>query len=172
LLIQQNVDGSDSFNRSWAEFKVGFKDSRGNFWLGNDLLHQLTTNGRYKLRFDLQARSGSWVYAEYGWFIVTSEATNYLIHVSGYSGNAGGGGFANHDGMMFTTYDRDNDPWIYDNAKYRNNCALYNGGGFWYKKCAQASVNSMRGRGEDFRWLANRLRRNLMLQKTRMWLTC
>ena len=65
LLIQQNADGSDFFNRSWAEFKVGFNDSLGNYWLGNDLLHQLTGNVRYKLRVDLQSSNGSWYYAEY-----------------------------------------------------------------------------------------------------------
>ena len=53
-LIQQN-DGSGFFNRSWVEFKVGFGDPSGNYWLGNDLLSQLTANYRYKLRFDLQS---------------------------------------------------------------------------------------------------------------------
>jgi len=59
LLVQQNVNGSDFFNRSWVEYKVGFNDTRGNYWLGNELLHQLTTSGRYKLRFDLQSRNFS-----------------------------------------------------------------------------------------------------------------
>ena len=109
LLLQQIVNGFDSFSRSWAEFKVGFNDSRGNYWLGNELLHQLTQNDRYKLRFDLQARYNfSWYYAEYSSFVVFSEATNYTMQVSGYSGNAGDA-FSYHDGMMFTTYDRDND---------------------------------------------------------------
>jgi len=111
LLLQQKVDRFDFFNRSWAEYKVGFNDSRGR--LGNDLLHQLTTSGgNYKLRFDLQAINGSWYYAEYSTFIVESETSNYLMQVSGYSGNAGGTGregFSYHDGMMFSTYDRDND---------------------------------------------------------------
>ena len=54
LLIQQNDGTSDFFNRSWAEFKVGFGDPSGNYWLGNDLLSQLTASaGRYKLQFDL-----------------------------------------------------------------------------------------------------------------------
>jgi len=146
LLIQQNVDGSTFFNRSWAEFKVGFNDSRGNFWLGNDLLHQLTTSGSYKLWFDLHARDdGVWYYAEYITFIVQSEASNYMIRVSGYSGNAVNA-FVYHDWMMFTTYDRDND--LYN----KSNCAVYNGGGFWYKTCAQACVNTIVGRGQDFKW--------------------
>jgi len=133
LLIQQNVYGSDFFNRSWAEFKVGFNDSGGNYWLGNDLLSQLTHNGRYKLRFDLQAQNGTRYYAEYSSFAVLSEAYNYKLLVSGYSGNAGDA-LRYHNNMMFTTYDRDNDPWNNDASK--NNCAVHNGGGFWYKGCS------------------------------------
>ena len=84
--MQQNVNGSNFFNRSWEEFKVGFNDSRGNYWLGNELLHQLTLKNPYKLRFDLQLRNGSWYYAEYSTFVVYSEAQNYKMGVGGYSG--------------------------------------------------------------------------------------
>jgi len=167
LLVQQNVDGLNFFNRSWAEFKVGFNDTRGNLWLGNDLLHQLTTRGgRYKLRFDLQANNGSWYYAEYSKFRVSSEASNYEIRVSGYSGNAGANGFFWHDGMMFTTYDRDNDP------DPTINCAVRNGGGFWYNAhgCASASVNTIRVHGDYFKWYDSG--QTIFLQTSRMWLTC
>jgi len=84
LLIQQNVDGSDFFNRSWAEFKLGFNDTRGNFWLGNDLLSQLTLTDHYKLKFDLQSRANSnWYYAQYSTFLVSNETTNYRLQVAG-----------------------------------------------------------------------------------------
>ena len=79
LLIQQNINGSDFFNRSWAEFKVGFNDSRGNFWLGNELLHQLTQNDRYKLRVDLQLRNASWYYAEYSSFVIPVSYTHLTL---------------------------------------------------------------------------------------------
>jgi len=167
LLIQQNVDGSNFFNRSWAEFKVGFKDSRGNYWLGNERLHQLTT-GRYKLRCDLQAQNLSWYYAEYSTFVVFSEASSYRISVSGYSGNAGDA-FLAHDGLMFTTFDRDNDPW--KSTRYNNNCAVWNGGGFWYSGCSSASVNNVRGRGGHFKWHGSGVGYTL-LQSCRMWLMC
>ena len=162
LLIQQHVNGSDVFNRSWEEYKVGFNDTRGNCWLGNEQLHQLTVNGRYKVRFDLQRRdtNGTWYYAEYSRFAVLSEATNYTLLVSGYSGNAGEDGLSYHNGMMFTTYDRDNDPWI--NSAYNNNCAVAFGGGSWYKTCAAASFNAVNRR---FYWYD-------YLQTSRMWLTC
>jgi len=165
LLIQQKIDRSDFFNRSWAEFKVGFNDTRGNYWLGNDLLSQLTQNGRYKLRFDLQFQNLSWSYAEYSSFAVLNEANNYRLHVSGYSGNAGDA-LSYQDGMMFTTYDRDNDPWI--STPNNDNCAVLFGGGFWYKNCAWCRVNGVRG---QFEWYRPTSGWN-DLHSTRMWLTC
>ena len=120
-------------------------------------------SGRYKLRFDLQAVNGSWYYAEYSTFVVLNEAYNYRLHVSGYSGNAGDV-LSYSNGMEFTTYDRDNDPWTH--SRYNNNCAVYNGGGCWFRACG-CRFNSVRGRGDSFRWSWS-----LQLQTSRMWLTC
>jgi len=167
LLVQQNVDGSDFFNRSWAEFKVGFNDSSGNLWLGNDLLHQLTAHGLCKLRFDLQAVNSSWYHAEYGSFVVSSEKSGYTIYISRYSGNAGDSLWYNN-GRMFSTYDRGSGFY----------CAASRGGGFWYYVCTYCGVNVARGPGDGFRWRA-RLREggppdaiDFHLKSTRVWLTC
>ena len=139
-----------------------------NYWLGNDLLSQLTQNGRYKLRFELQLRNLSWYWAEYSSFIVHSETTNYTMLVSGYSGNAGDA-LSDHNNMMFTTYDRDNDPWTHVRPDYRNNCAtFYDGGGFWYKGCALCRVNAV----SRFHWEQPRSSYYFHLQTSRMWLTC
>ena len=155
-------DSSNAFSRSWAEYKIGFSDSSGNYWIGNDRLSQLTQSGRYKLRFDLQLRSNlSWQYAEYSSFVVSSEASNYRMEVSGYSGNIGDA-LSYSNTMMFSTYDRDNDP--YNNY----NCAASYGGGFWYKSCAYARVNTIRSL---FRWYQPGFKWH-DLQTTRMWLTC
>ena len=169
MLVQQNINGSNFFNRSWAEFKVGFNDSRGYYWLSNERLHQLTNSGRYKLRFDLQARdNGSWYYAEYSTFFVSSEASGYTLHVAGFSGNAGDALWY-HDGMMFSTYDRDNDQWSY-------NCAESTGGGFWYNNCGNCRVNDVLRTPTGFRWYGRVGSRNtaitLHLRSSRMWLMC
>jgi len=167
LLIQQKVDGSDFFNRSWAEFKVGFGDPSGNYWLGNELLSQLTANDSYKLKFDLQSRSdtSNWYYAEYSTFRVLTEADNYKLEVAGYSGNAGYDAFDWHNGMMFTTYDRDND------LSSSLNCAVKSGGGFWYNRCYNCGVNAVRNNdGWDFYWVG--LPGGSDLQSSRMWLQC
>ena len=166
-MVQQNIDGSYFFNRSWAEFKVGFNDSLGNYWLGNELLSQLTANNRYKLKFDLQSRNTSnWYYAEYSTFRVLTEADNYTLQVAGYSGNAGRDAFGSvyHNGMMFSTYDRDND------LQSPGNCAASYGGGFWYGSCAWCSVNG-RHNSHFFYW-AGLPGGNNSLQSSRMWLQC
>ena len=164
--MQQNVDGSDFFNRSWAKFKVGFGNSTGNYWIGNDLLHQLTNSHRRKVTFNVQTVDGRRFYAQYSTFNVSSEADNYAMTVYGYSGNAGDA-FSYNNHSMFSTYDRDNDEYV-------NNCAAYNGGGFWYKSCALANVNNARRHGDDFNWVATSPAHDDFpyLKSTVMWLTC
>jgi len=164
VLIQQKLDGSDFFNRSWAQYKVGFGDPSGNYWLGNDKLSQLTQSCYYKLKFDLQSLSnGNWYFAEYSSFRVLSEASNYQLQVAGFSFCAGGfDAFGYSNGRMFTTYDRDNDSWS------SRNCAVNSGGGFWYGDCAYCGVNNVRGAQDGFTWEG--LPGGERLQSSRMWL--
>jgi len=164
-MIQQNVNGSGFFSRSWAEFKVGFNDTGGNFWIGNDLLSQLTLTGRYKLKFDLQSRANpsNWYYAHYNTFRVSSEAYHYRLQVAGYSGNAGYNSFSYHNGMKFSTYDRDND-------RSSGNCAMRHYGGFWYNNCFYCGVNTLSGYTTVNGWY--RLPGGSLLKSSRMWLQC
>ena len=55
---------------------------------GLDLLHELTSARNYKLRIDLADFNGNHRYAEYSSFKVGSSATNYVLTVGTYSGNA------------------------------------------------------------------------------------
>ncbi|ESO01653.1 hypothetical protein HELRODRAFT_140925, partial [Helobdella robusta] len=53
LVIQQRIDGSLSFNKSWASYKSGFGIYYRNFWLGLEKMHQLTASADYRLRFEI-----------------------------------------------------------------------------------------------------------------------
>ena len=165
LLIQQN-DGSGFFNRPWAEYKVGFGDPSGNYWLGNDLLSQLTANNRYKLKIELQQNgTGNWYSAEYSTFRVLSEEDSYYaVHVRGFSGNASHDAFGRyHSNEKFSTFDRDND------RTSPRNCAASRGG-FWYGiYCDWCLVNADRDTS-DFYWRG--LPGGGHLQLSRMWLKC
>jgi len=56
---------------------------------GNDNIHTLTSQGSYKLRIDLEDVNGIARYAVYDVFRVGNEASQYLLDINGYSGNAG-----------------------------------------------------------------------------------
>ena len=52
------------------------------------------------------------------------EVNGYLLHISGFTGTAGDA-MDYHNGMKFSTRDRDNDNW-------NKNCADETEGGWWY----------------------------------------
>ena len=88
--------------------------------------------------------NGTWYSVEYDTFRVESEASNYKIHVTGYSGDVHD--VMNdetvaryiHNGMNFSTYDRDNVHGGY-------NCASFHGGGWWYNRCYRLTLNGQYG---------------------------
>ena len=146
IVMQQHYNGENFFNRTWDEFKIGFGDLGGNFWLGNERLHLLTKDARCRLRVDLQAKNDSnWYWTEYSMFIIDSEARNYMLHIGGYNGTAGDS-LARVNVHQFTTKDRDND--YYSSA----NCAVAREGGFWYDACANAQPNSPYTAWKGFCW--------------------
>ena len=88
------------------------------------------------------------VYADYNVFAVGDVESKYKLTVDGYQGDAGDNLMLRHNGMKFTTRDRDNDI-------YKNNCAnLYNGG-WWYDKCHLSNLNGIYGNsryGKGLNW--------------------
>ncbi|XP_030631846.1 fibrinogen alpha chain [Chanos chanos] len=153
-LFQQREDGSVNFNRTWDDFRKGFgridQKGRGEVWLGNRLLHLLTQRESL-LRVEVQDWEGKEAYAEYN-IKVGSEAAGFPLSVSGYIGDAGDalvqgqpnlGFFLSHNGMKFSTFDRDNDKW-------EENCAEMYGGGWWYNNCQSANLNGIYYKGGQY----------------------
>jgi ficolin len=85
-VFQKRLDGSVDFYRGWAEYKRGFGNLTGEFWLGLDKIHNLTSSGKYKLRVDLEDFAGKTYYAEYDLFEVASEGEKYKLSLGSYSG--------------------------------------------------------------------------------------
>ena len=71
----------------------------------------------------------------YSTFTVGSEATGYKLHVAGYKGKLHSS-LKFHDGMKFSTFDKDQDTW-------KKNCASVYFGGFWYKNCHAGNPNGL-----------------------------
>ena len=87
-VLQKRLDGSVDFYRGWDEYKNGFGDLNGEFWLGLDKIHRLTKQTQNKLRVDLEDFEGNTAYAEYDNFVVADEASDFNMSQLGkYSGN-------------------------------------------------------------------------------------
>ena len=88
-VFQRRLDGSVDFYLGWASYKNGFGNLNGEFWLGNDNLHRLTTADNVTLRVDLEDFDGNITYAEYTTFKMANESDKYRLLVGGYKGTAG-----------------------------------------------------------------------------------
>ena len=84
-MFQKRLDGSIDFYRGWNDYKYGFGNMSGEFWLGLDKIHRLTKE-RSRLRVDLEDTTGKTAYAEYDFFGVTSESSKYKLSLGTYSG--------------------------------------------------------------------------------------
>ncbi|XP_052222090.1 techylectin-5B-like [Dreissena polymorpha] len=150
IVIQRRADLSVNFNRTWADYKAGFGNLSGEFWLGNEHIYTLTKDKQRELRIDINTWNGK-QYALYSNFSISSESEKYRLRLSGYSGDAGDG-VGEHNGQSFSTFDADNDNMM------QKCCACNFGGGWWYHSnyCSFTNLNGNRfgraGRADGFEW--------------------
>ncbi|KAI8509444.1 Fibrinogen- domains (FReDs) [Branchiostoma belcheri] len=136
-VIQRRIDGSVPFNRTWEEYKQGFGNKNGEYWLGNENIHLLTAQKDYKLQVDMMDWENQTRYAKYDVFRVAGESDGYRLTVSGYSGTAGDSMIGSHtlNGQKFSTVDRDNDVGL-------THCSQHFGqGGWWFRQCGNSYLN-------------------------------
>jgi hypothetical protein len=74
------------FYRGWSDYKVGFGDLTGEFWLGLDKIHRLTKSGQSFLRINMKYHNDTKVHAKYKDFSVASESDSYKLSVGDFSG--------------------------------------------------------------------------------------
>ncbi|KAG8524160.1 Angiopoietin-4, partial [Galemys pyrenaicus] len=135
-LIQRRENGSVNFQRNWKDYKQGFGDPAGEHWLGNEVVHQLTSSAAYSLRVELQDWEGNEAYAQYERFQLGSEEQLYRLSLSGYSGSAGRQSSLVLQGTNFSTRDADNDNCLCK-------CAQMLSGGWWFDACGLSNLNGI-----------------------------
>ncbi|XP_062576933.1 fibroleukin-like [Saccostrea cucullata] len=142
--IQRRVSGSVSFDRMWSDYKNGFGFPNDSYWIGNDVIHQLTKGRNSSLYVSITLTNGTKLYELYNQFSVADETNNYRLFLGGTAtGTLGdamlGTVFSDYDlsGMAFSTPDRDNDAWS------GGNCAVVFNmrGGWWFNSCHLAFLN-------------------------------
>ncbi|XP_062615886.1 fibroleukin-like [Saccostrea cucullata] len=139
-VIQNRVDGKVNFSRRWQDYKFGFGDVLTSYWIGNDVIHELTKNNSSSLYVSITGKDGTTRYIQYDTFSISGEDDDYRLYIAG---NALGtlddrmryGTTDNINGMKFSTYDKDND---LDSS----NCTDMMGvGGWWFNACNDAYLN-------------------------------
>ena len=134
-VFQKRLDGSVDFFRNWCNYREGFGNLEGEFWLGLETLHRITSEKNYMLRVELENFKGERRYAEYERFTIADGKQDYILALGTYNGNAGDG-LTKHSGLAFSTKDRDNDRW-------GDSCAETYKGGWWYNECHASNLNGL-----------------------------
>ena len=150
-VIQRRVNGSVDFYRTWKDYKMGFGSPYGEYWLGNELIHSISTDGHHELSIYM-ATSTKQQTVNYSTFSVGNEKSKYLLTVTGFSGSKGDnmGRCATHpvagsaNGQKFSTKDQDND-------RNSGQCTESYKGGWWYNNCECADFNRIYSSG--MHWL-------------------
>ncbi|EAU76168.2 AGAP010760-PA, partial [Anopheles gambiae str. PEST] len=103
LVFQYRYDGSVDFYRNWTEYRNGFGSMDGEFWLGLEHLHRMTSAQKHELLVELKHFNGSYMYARYDEFEIGNEKDQYpLARLGSYTGTAGDS-ISIHKGMKFST---------------------------------------------------------------------
>ncbi|KAJ8311652.1 hypothetical protein KUTeg_011007 [Tegillarca granosa] len=137
-VIQRRQFGNVDFRRTWASYADGFGKLKGDHWLGLHYIHELTKNSPSKISFEfLMSSTHKMAVGIYRGFFIDGESAGFQMHVSKdakYNSEMKkyiiGNGFYYHNGMMFSTLDRDND------AAKKDHCAkIHDNAGFWFNSC-------------------------------------
>ena len=135
-VFQRRMDGSVNFNRPWLDYKNGFGDVAGEYWLGNEQIHQFTKNRTvtelliYGKRFNGDVR-----FAHFEGFAVGDEASKYRL-TSGQRTNNVGINWSAMNGLRFSTSDS-------DNGKGSRVCAVEFPSGWWLDDCFNMNLNGV-----------------------------
>ena len=144
IIIQRRVDCSVSFERSWDEYAAGFGDVDGNFWLGLEAIHNLTTAQPMSLQIDVVPFNIPAVSIPYQRIHVGDAASKYLLTIT--SDTPGDGTLYTsmnyHSGRKFSTFDNDNDA-------HSDSCAAHKRAGWWFKSCAYVYLNGVYGGADE-----------------------
>uniref|UniRef100_A0A8C8FHA4 Fibrinogen C-terminal domain-containing protein n=1 Tax=Oncorhynchus tshawytscha TaxID=74940 RepID=A0A8C8FHA4_ONCTS len=135
-VFQRRMDGTENFFRPWENYKSGFGNVAGEYWLGLDNIFLLTMRKKNELRVDMEDFEGGKVFAKYTSFSIDPENYGYTLRLGSYVDGGAGDSMSYSNGMKFSTYDKDQDTW-------GDNCARRNMGGFWYGACTHANPNSL-----------------------------
>ncbi|XP_049549377.1 angiopoietin-related protein 1-like [Anopheles darlingi] len=143
IVVQHRFNGSVDFYRNWDEYRNGFGELDGEFWLGLERIHQLTTARKHELIVEIRDFKGKYQYIRYSAFQIGGESEAYEVKSLGSFRGTAGDGMAYSRGEKFSTKDRDNGP-----RTDRHYAELFEGA-CWYSYFGSASNLNGRYQHDD-----------------------
>jgi len=143
IVFQSRFNGKQDFFKDWESYIQGFGKLEEEFWLGLELLHELTRYGKYTLRIDLKDWNDIQAYATYKKFYV-GDSPGYVLNFAknSYFGDAGDAFSVSGYQMKFSTKNKDQD------TTSKENCAQTFKGAWWYQACHRSNLNGLYLKGE------------------------
>ncbi|XP_033122851.1 ficolin-2-like isoform X2 [Anneissia japonica] len=132
-VFQRRQDGSVDFNQNWQTYTSGFGDLSGEFWLGNNKIHKITSSAKYEFRIDMVTRDGNAYHVTYESIEIGTEAENFKLNLGEFIGVKSNAVEAlnHHNGKSFYTLDRDNS----------GSCSVRYESGWWFRSCYKSNLN-------------------------------
>ncbi|XP_034471777.1 microfibril-associated glycoprotein 4-like [Drosophila innubila] len=153
-IILRRLDGSVNFYRNWTDYKNGFGDLEGEFFLGLDKIHALTEERRHELLVVLEDFEGDERYELYNDFAIGNENRRYVLHTLGDASGTAGDSFSGNRGSKFNTFDDESlssCPKSYSGAWwYAANCGYSNLAGTYKDNESGKGVNWHKFRGFQY----------------------
>ncbi|EDV98376.1 GH23081 [Drosophila grimshawi] len=126
--VLRREDGSVDFFLYWEDYKNGFGNLTGEFFIGLEKLHKMTKAVDQELLIVMEDFKGRKRFARYEQFVIGSEEEAFKLLTLGHFSGDAGDEMRDHAGQKFSTRDRDNDA-------SENHCAEKYMGAWWYKAC-------------------------------------
>ncbi|RXG58265.1 Techylectin-5B [Armadillidium vulgare] len=89
LQQRKDIPNRENFYRKWTEYKLGFGNLSGEFWLGLDNIHSLKRDTLMILRVDLEDCEVGVRWAKYEYFYISDENGKNKLDNGNFSWNAG-----------------------------------------------------------------------------------
>lgn len=106
IVIQTRFSGEIDFFRTWNEYKVGFGNIFGEFWMGLDKIHELTSSTLHELLIVMEDFDGNKKTARYSAFGISDESSLYTLNMLGsFIEGEAGDSLMYHAGNKFSTHE-------------------------------------------------------------------
>ena len=136
MIFLRRYDGSVSFRHpTWSPYKEGFGSASGEYWLGNEALHQVTSRTPHDMLVVATSYNSKTMKTRLKNFRISSEKDAYEMDYDSYYPGDSSFRFLPVHPCKFTTLDRDND------NKTDQNCANRFGCGWWFGQCSNDQMN-------------------------------